>query len=339
MDLGLVEVPAGLGQEPGCLPVSTLLAGVREQAGDLGPDQRAVGDVPVLQGFGVALPGELPVGGQEPAGEVGPAEVLEVHGQEAGVVEHVTPAEPRVELDAVEDPRAVVEAEDVLREQVPMTVDDPALGHTVGEQRVSAVEIAQRLSADTVEQVAVEDPPRERRGLLEVGGPEHGQVLDRARKVDRRSACGAGMERGHAPRNGCEEGLVEVGIGDHGGQPAIGRQPPHHDEVIDGGPALVDHIVHAEVHVRGEPAVELDLPSAVGQAQLPGREVQERGPDRLAHLVHPVPDEEQHRDVGLDHGSPLHTPILRACAVAGQRPTSPNRRAGSDRLDRVPASA
>jgi hypothetical protein len=43
--------------------------------------------------------------------------------------------------------------------------------------------------------------------------------------------------------------------------------------------------------------------------------------------------------VGLDHGSPLHTPILRACAVAGQRPTSPNWRAGSDRLDRVPASA
>ncbi len=252
------------------------------------------------------LRGVLPVGRQEPAGEVCPAEVLQVHRKEGSVVEHVAPAEPGVELHAVEDPGAVVEAEDVLGEQVAVPVDDPSFGDPVREQPVPALQVGHRLATDPGDRVAVDEPSGEGCGLLEVGGPEHGQVLDRAGEVDGRSAGGPGVECGQAPRHRRQVRPVEVRIGDHRCQPAIGRQTAHHDQVVDGGPALVDDVVDPEVHIRGQPPVELHLPPAVGQAQLAGREVQERGRDRLAHLVHALAHEEQHRDVGLHHSSALH---------------------------------
>jgi hypothetical protein len=93
----------------------------------------------------------LPVGVQERPGQVRPAELLQIHRQEGDVQEHVTEAEPVVELQAVEDARAVVEAEDVGRQQVTLAVHDPPSFDALLEQRRTTVEVAQRQALDEAE--------------------------------------------------------------------------------------------------------------------------------------------------------------------------------------------
>lgn len=61
--------------------------------------------------------------------------MLDVHGQEGGVVEDVQPAQPVVELQAVERSGPVVEAEDVVGDQIGVAVDDVPVGDPRGEQR------------------------------------------------------------------------------------------------------------------------------------------------------------------------------------------------------------
>ena len=61
----------------------------------------------VGQRGGPGVGGQLAVPGQEPGGQVGPAEPLQVHGQEGHVEEHVTPPVAGSELEAVEDAGAV----------------------------------------------------------------------------------------------------------------------------------------------------------------------------------------------------------------------------------------
>ena len=70
------------------------------QARDLGPDEGAVGHEVVAQGHRGGVPGELDVVVQPVLGEVGPAEPLQVHGEERDVVEAVDVAELVVELQA-----------------------------------------------------------------------------------------------------------------------------------------------------------------------------------------------------------------------------------------------
>ena len=59
-------------------------------------------------------------------------EPFQVHGQEGDVVEAVDVAQAVVELQAVQRPGPVVEAEDVVGDQVAVAVDDAAAGAPVG---------------------------------------------------------------------------------------------------------------------------------------------------------------------------------------------------------------
>ena len=108
--------------------------------GHLGPDLRAVGHVVVLERRRPDVGRRLPVVVEEPLGQVGPAEVLEVHGEERGVGQAVAEPERVVELDAVEDAGPVVEAEDVVGEEVAVAVDGPPVGDPLLEQRAATVE-------------------------------------------------------------------------------------------------------------------------------------------------------------------------------------------------------
>lgn len=103
-----------------------------------------MGDVDVEQRRGQPTTGVLLVGGHEDGRGLGIAEPLEVHGEEGHVGRDVAIAQLVVELDGVEDPRAVVEAEHVGGLQVAVPVAD----------------------------VAVEDPP------VEQGGPSGEEPLD-----------------------------------------------------------------------------------------------------------------------------------------------------------------
>ena len=70
--------------------------------------------------------GELDESVHELAGERGCADAFQVHGEHGGVVDAVDSAEVVVELQAVQDAWPVVEAEDVVGEQVAMPVADAA---------------------------------------------------------------------------------------------------------------------------------------------------------------------------------------------------------------------
>ena len=64
-------------------------------------------------------------------GQVGPSQVLEVHGEEGDVGEDVPEPEAVVELEAVEHPGPVVQAEDVVGEQIRVIVMR-GLARTIG---------------------------------------------------------------------------------------------------------------------------------------------------------------------------------------------------------------
>ena len=76
----------------------------------------------VGEGAGERMPGELCVGLRQQCSGVGRPEVLEIHHEERDVVRDVDIPQGIVELDAVEDARAVVETVDVGGLQVSVSI-------------------------------------------------------------------------------------------------------------------------------------------------------------------------------------------------------------------------
>ena len=74
------------------------------------------------------IAGELDEAVDELAGQLGGTQTFQVHGQDGGVVDAVDRPEVVVELEAVEDAGAVAQAEDVLGEQIAVSVTDVAIG-------------------------------------------------------------------------------------------------------------------------------------------------------------------------------------------------------------------
>ena len=94
------------------------------------------------QGGGPGVPRRPSVLVEEVGGQVGTPQALEVHGEERHVGQHVTEAEPVVELEAVEHPGAVVETEDVIGQEVAVAVAGSPLGDPPLEQRLASGEEA-----------------------------------------------------------------------------------------------------------------------------------------------------------------------------------------------------
>ena len=185
--------------------------------------------------------------------------MLEVHGQEADVVQDITPSQPLVELEPVEDPGTVVEAEDVLGEQIAVPVHDAAAGDALVQQSGSPVQVAVRELGDPGDEGRIEGVGHERIDLAEVPIPQVAERTRRRHRGDLVARDRSGMARGHDPSDGTEAaGDVSV-LGDERGQAAIRRHAPHQDRVVDHPPRVVDDLLDAEVDVRAEPPVQLDL--------------------------------------------------------------------------------
>ena len=131
-------------------------------------------------GFG----GELAVPRHEPGTEVGCADSLEVHGKKAHVSEHIAVAELVVELDAVEDARTVIEAEDVVGEQVAVAVDHFAVGDPMFEEGCPAVEVATRELLHALLDLRVQHGAHVRLHRLERGLPLRPHRVDAAGPLD-----------------------------------------------------------------------------------------------------------------------------------------------------------
>ena len=99
----------------------------RPDAGDLAPDVRAVGEVEVLERPDRCVTGRALVRAQQGPCSLRSTDPLEVHREEGRVGQAVAGPEVLVELQAVQDPGPVRQREDVISEEVPVSVEDPAL--------------------------------------------------------------------------------------------------------------------------------------------------------------------------------------------------------------------
>ena len=179
----------------------------RVEVGDLGAHQRPVRDVVVEQSPRHRRAGRALVLLDQRLGVCGVPRPAEVHHQEREVGRHVDAPQVVVELDAVEDPRAVIEDEDVLGPQVAMAVADEPVVEPVAEERGSTQAPARRQTIDLLDR----RPSRRVLGmgtqLLDGIGPPvpHGAgTVVRARRRDVHRAVVEGGEssrdRAHAVR-------------------------------------------------------------------------------------------------------------------------------------------
>lgn len=165
-----------------------------------------------------------------------------------------------VELEAVQDTGAVVEAEDVVGEQVAVAVDDAALFDAGIEQRLTASEIAadeslglvQVVTDAAVEAVVATQVPH----LVETRRPAPGQRVPGALLLDLPASGCVGVPRGEQSGDGAQD-VVDVGsVADEPGQAAVRGQASHHDHRLRRVRVRAAQLSHAQVDVRREAPVE-----------------------------------------------------------------------------------
>ena len=245
-------------------------------------------------------------------------------------------AETVVELDAVEDAGAVLQAEDVLSLQVTVAVPHGPERNAVLEQPVPPGEIAVHELLDPGAGLRVEDRPDEGGELFEVGVPVglHGRAPPGG--VDLRRGRRRCVEDRHPAGDLAEDVLERPAGPDQGRQAALRRHAAHDDEMVAGRAVGPGDVGDAQVDVGGQPAVQLHLPLAGPFPGLPGGEVEEPEGNRLFELVDTVPDGDENGDVRF--GDARRQPLTDREAfdhAAGPGVASPSARTSCWPLQRV----
>ena len=269
---------------------------------DLGAHHRAVGDVEVPQRGRGVVAGQPGVLLQEEPSEVGAAEEFEIHRQERGIVDDVDVAQPVVEFQAVQQRRAVVEAEDVIGQQVGVAVDDLVLGDAPGEQhRAPGNEVGCQPGGlgDGIGLEARDDAVGIPFEFGEVLRPARGDGIHPRLGVHLATPRGRGVEAGQHQGDGAQFRLDLVAAADHGRQPALVGVAAHDEDGLTRPAPGRGEVTDAQVAVGGQSAVQLQLVGAGPLPALEGAEVEEVGDHRLLDLVGPVADEEHHPGVRL----------------------------------------
>ena len=293
------------------------------ERGDLRPDECPLCDEEVCQRARMVLVAELAVVAEELTGQVRVAPALQVHHQERGVGQDVAVPEVVGEGQAVEDAGAVVEAEDVVAEQVTVTVAYQPLSDPLLEEWRPSLDVSTSEGPDAVEHGRDIGPkPPE---SVEVLGPP---VQDGVRRCHGPSPLVGeggfrGMEGGDDASH-VADGLPRlVASVEDVGETAVRRHALHHDHGLELLAIEADR-PDASVHVRRQTTIELDLPLACLASQRASRLVEYVGPDGFRHLVRTVLAEDHPGDVGLVEcrGRDLaHAPI-----VPSADPTNQGRR-------------
>ncbi|MFG1928836.1 hypothetical protein [Cryptosporangium sp. NPDC048952] len=123
---------------------------------------------------------------QEPGGVRRGTEAFQIHRQAGGVVDSIERPQIVVELQAVQSSGAVVQAEDVVGEQVAVAVAHPAGRDPGGEEVTSAIDVVQCPLGDLVQHRRVSDPVAEARQAGEVVHPALPEGSGRTSQVDDR---------------------------------------------------------------------------------------------------------------------------------------------------------
>ncbi len=270
----------------------------------------------------MVLTAELDVPLEEAPALRGPAEPLEVHREERHVEQDVLEPVAVVELEAVEDPRPVGEAEDVLGQQVAVPVADHAGGDALVEEGLTAGEVPLREPPDLRELPRGDELRDAADDRVEVVPPVAAHGVARGHGRDVRTGDG-GLDRRvqgrDAPGDGTQTVAHVLAALEEGAQPALVRHAAHGDEVVGDLALGVEHVEDPQVHVGRQSAVQRDLPTAGVLARLPGGEVQEAERHGLLELVGPIAHEEDGGTVRLGHrggqGHGFRRPVPRSVCV------------------------
>ena len=160
-DSASVEVVLGEFEESNRLRRGVEAALLVTDTRHLDPHVGTQSNIGVQQSHWQVCTGEVLVGTDESLRRIGVAQPLEVHGQEGHIGSHVTAAEMIVELEAVEDPRSVVEAVDVIGLEVSVAVADLVGGDAGREQRLASCQIAPERTHHGVVNTRIEDRAHE----------------------------------------------------------------------------------------------------------------------------------------------------------------------------------
>ena len=102
------------------------------------------------------------------------------------------------------------------------------------------------------------------------------------------------MPGGEYPRDLADRGADRLACPDQGREPPAGRHPAHRHQLIAYPPGRVAYLRDPQVHVGGEPPVELDLALARRRACFRRAEIQEAEVDGLLQLVRAITGKEHH---------------------------------------------
>src|SRR5581483_12294877 len=144
------------------------------------------------------------------------------HGQEGDVGHDVAVAQAVVELDAVEDAGAVVEAEDVLRLEVPVAVAHGAEGDPVVEERRPSGQVAPDQVLDPAADIGVEHRAGERPEFAEAGLPDGADRVAPAGGGDLVRGRRGGVDGGDAPGDVAQDVVEGPAVPDELGQAPVG---------------------------------------------------------------------------------------------------------------------
>ncbi|WP_245668345.1 hypothetical protein [Nocardia xishanensis] len=170
--------------------------------------------------------------------------------------------QPVVEVQAIEDTEAVGECEDVLGEQISVSIDDAPFGDPIVEQLDAAVYVPHREVVDPIRQDG-RDPARwflSKRAQQRL--PPVAQRSRGARPVDIGAAACQAMETDEQLDQRCQLLPVRGDVGEDVRQSAVLGHAAH-DENRFGGPSLrVAQVRDAQIDIGRHPPVELEFASA-----------------------------------------------------------------------------
>ncbi len=212
----------------------------------------------------------------------------EIHCQAGDVVDAVEVAQGVVRVEAIEDTGSVRQAEDVVGDQVAVTVDDTVVRETMVEQRPAPREIGPHPGVDEKEIVLAQDISGGGGDGPEAVSPASGQRISSPGGVDGVAEGTVGM---HCCHQFCDavDVMVQIGAGlGQRGQPGVRGHAPHRHQGFAHAAVEIGQFCHSLVDIGREPRVQRDLASA---GCPPGRsrgQIEERCAHRLLHLVDAV---------------------------------------------------
>ena len=251
------------------------------------------------------------VGVQEDDGEVPRTQTIEIHRQEPDIGHRVAEPQSVVEFETVDDPRTVGQKVDVRGDEVAVPVDDPAGVDPRLQQRAAPAKIGIREGRDVVDDLRRIPAHGEPTQVLEGVGPQPADRLRLPRRVDLRGVGAACVQLRDLPghlthatgdiriANPAAAGLPVL---HQAGETETVRESTHpHDVVEDLVVVGITDLQYSQIHVRGEPPVQLHLPAALPPTRADGPVVEETQIDRLADFMSLVTTEEDERAVGFHH--------------------------------------